>query len=725
MQATGTGLSPPLDAVDVLQAVATVTIKEGPSNPISITDVQALLLWVLGQHTNPSWVFVKNKPLLQHVVLVQANGISPSLFAAHADLLPVLRQFGTPAVLRGNNTTMKPSDTTQALLSTSVGSAKRKRETTAASQQQQQPAHSHAPPNGSPHAAAHHQNGATGQRQRAMVAHKFPVPGLDEDGQLRCPEGYIATLPSGRVGEDERMVALDCEMCITARGYDLTRATLVDSEGKVLLDELCVPDIPITDYNTRYSGITEEMLADCTNTLGDIQARVMAIVGSETLLVGHALENDLRALRLTHARIVDTGTLFPHPRGLPYKTKLKILATKFLKRTIQESSHDSVIDAVTALDLAKLKIKHGPAFGTGERRGGPAFKLTDVLADHGRRTCLVDRHDMLSRWATGATSAVPVTNDVQAAATVAKQAWSNRGCEQRQGSGRTPAHGGAAAAVQAAVASQGGGVAAAAAAAQGGAAAAVVGQGNGGAGGAAAVISRGWDSSGTAGAGSDPEGDAAKAGGFGLVWTQLLELHGWYQQRANQQRELQRQQHETQQQQQQQYGDPVPSLPAHTSTHPTAQHPTHPATTTTPPPPPSSAHHPAPNGVGGSSSSSSGAGASGAPQPAGQASTGHTNGGAVGGVAGAAGADPSGLAGILARVDHHLSQILEGLPPRTLMMVVTGQGDTPETSRRLEHRCKRKAGLDGMQRWTVAEEEDFNKHAEAELLGLVFCLVKQ
>lgn len=136
--------------------------------------------------------------------------------------------------------------------------------------------------------------------------------------------------------------------------------------------------------------------------------------------------------------------------------------------------------------------------------------------------------------------------------------------------------------------------------------------------------------------------------------------------RANQQRELQRQQHETQQEQQQQNGNSVPSLPPHTSSHPTAQHPTHPITT-----PASSTHHSASNGVGCSSSSS--AGASGSQQHAGQKSNGHTNGGSVGGVAGTDGANPSGLAGILARVNHHLGQILEGLPPRTLMMVVTGQ----------------------------------------------------
>jgi hypothetical protein len=38
---------------------------------------------------------------------------------------------------------------------------------------------------------------------------------------------------------------------------------------------------------------------------------------------------------------------------------LRYLSDKFLKRPIQQGSHDSLEDAKAALDLVKLKIKHG------------------------------------------------------------------------------------------------------------------------------------------------------------------------------------------------------------------------------------------------------------------------------------------------------------------------------------------------------------------------------
>ncbi|KAJ9125766.1 hypothetical protein QFC24_002550 [Naganishia onofrii] len=204
------------------------------------------------------------------------------------------------------------------------------------------------------------------------VATKSPGAPAFDMGRFSVGKGWVETptLKTGEVAESSKfkVLAIDCEMCLTEDGPELTRATVIDFEsGKVVFDELCKPGKPVKDYLTQWSGITAEKLAKATLNLSDVQAYFLThLLTPTTILLGHSLESDLNALKIRHPLCIDTALLYRHPRGQPYKPGLKWLVKQWLGREIQTAGaggHDSEEDARACVDLLRMKLIQGPEFG--------------------------------------------------------------------------------------------------------------------------------------------------------------------------------------------------------------------------------------------------------------------------------------------------------------------------------------------------------------------------
>uniref|UniRef100_A0A667WA06 RNA exonuclease 5 n=1 Tax=Myripristis murdjan TaxID=586833 RepID=A0A667WA06_9TELE len=191
--------------------------------------------------------------------------------------------------------------------------------------------------------------------QEEMIKKQFPVKGMPG-----C-EGFLCTDSDDFVTDNSPLYGLDCEMCLTEKGHELTRVSLVDSSGRCVLDELVKPQNRIINYLTRFSGITSAMLRPVTTTLREVQTKMRMLLPRDAVLVGHSLNNDLRALQLIHPHVIDTSLLYRKEFGQRFK--LKVLAETVLKRQIQteeKKGHNPIEDAVAALELAQYFIKTGP-----------------------------------------------------------------------------------------------------------------------------------------------------------------------------------------------------------------------------------------------------------------------------------------------------------------------------------------------------------------------------
>lgn len=155
--------------------------------------------------------------------------------------------------------------------------------------------------------------------------------------------------------------ALDCEMGFTAFGLEIIKISVIAIDGRVVYERLVQPSTEIIDYNTRFSGIEPEHFTNGESivaTLPEVQQELLQFINSKTILIGHALENDLRALKMIHFTCVDTSLTFPHPDGGGMKFGLRFLTEKYLNRTIQDSEngHDSAEDSRACLELMLYKI---------------------------------------------------------------------------------------------------------------------------------------------------------------------------------------------------------------------------------------------------------------------------------------------------------------------------------------------------------------------------------
>ncbi|XP_042222013.1 serine-rich adhesin for platelets-like isoform X2 [Homarus americanus] len=219
----------------------------------------------------------------------------------------------------------------------------------------------------------HHWGRANKRRTYSGFEARYTCCGGDQESEGCCQatthvsqnydpcnlRGFVRTLPKDTTGGDPGVYALDCEMCYTTAGNELTRITIINTEGNTIYEQLVKPDNPIIDYNTRFSGITESDMEDVKTTIRDVQAAILTRFSDKSILIGHSLESDFHALKLIHDTVVDTSTVFPHKMGPPFKRALRNLASEYLKTIIQNdvSGHDSAEDALTCMRLMKWRVK--------------------------------------------------------------------------------------------------------------------------------------------------------------------------------------------------------------------------------------------------------------------------------------------------------------------------------------------------------------------------------
>ncbi|KAF3938111.1 hypothetical protein ABW19_dt0207855 [Dactylella cylindrospora] len=179
---------------------------------------------------------------------------------------------------------------------------------------------------------------------------------------LPAPSTLTPANASAKSTDAGRYIAIDCEMVGVGGPFKeqsaLARVSLVNYHGHCILDTFVKPKERVTDWRTWVSGVSPKDMANAV-TLEEAQTKVHEIINGK-ILVGHAIQNDLEALFLSHPKrdIRDTAR---HPAfrviAKQKNPSLKRLAKAILGVDIQGSAHSSVEDAKVTMMLYRKEKK--------------------------------------------------------------------------------------------------------------------------------------------------------------------------------------------------------------------------------------------------------------------------------------------------------------------------------------------------------------------------------
>ncbi|GLA62017.1 hypothetical protein AtubIFM54640_002553 [Aspergillus tubingensis] len=171
--------------------------------------------------------------------------------------------------------------------------------------------------------------------------------------------------PSARLA-----VSLDCEMVTDITGRtQLCQVSLVDVlTGELLLDQPVLPTEPVSDWKTKWSGMTAELMDQhvaagrTVNGYEGARARVWDFVDQNTILVGQSLNFDLDVLGIVHDRVVDTYLLMKgERRGRSCRLRDIVrdcCGVKIQKGEEVQEGHDCAEDCYAAREVALWAVEN-------------------------------------------------------------------------------------------------------------------------------------------------------------------------------------------------------------------------------------------------------------------------------------------------------------------------------------------------------------------------------